>query len=216
LGDRPSERHVGREHQPVSSPELTPRQREVLELVLLGRENKEIAADLGLAEQSVKTLVSHLLRKFEVPNRAALADAGARLEVMGGLALDRNWTSQLFAGPSLQIAIMRGPDLRYVAVNAAFARAVGSRPIIGRTMREAFPEFEGTGHFEIAVRVYETGEPYVAHEAAADWDRGGGSGRTYTDAILQPLRGDDGEINGLAFFALDVTDHIPDDRRLSA
>jgi PAS domain S-box-containing protein len=186
----------------------------VLELVLLGRENKEIAAELGLAEQSVKMLVSRLLQKFGVPNRAALADAGARLEVMGGLALDRSWTSQLFASPVMQIAVLRGPELRYVAVNEAFARVVGQRHLIGRTMREAFPEFEGTGHFEIAERVYQTGEPFVAHEALAEWDRGGGREHTYTDAILQPLRGDDGEINGLAFFALDVTDHVRDRRRL--
>jgi len=205
--------HAGRERQPAPSHELTPRQREVLGLVLLGRENKEIAAQFGLAEQSVKTIVSTLLQKFGVPNRAALADAAVRLEVMGGLALDRSWTSQLLAGPRLQIAVMRGPELRYVAVNDAFAQAVGQRELIGRTVREAFPEFEGTGHFEIAERVYQTGEPYVAHEAASEWDRDGGRERTYTDAILQPLRGDDGQVNGLAFFALDVTDHVRTNRQ---
>jgi PAS domain-containing protein len=179
-----------------------------LELVLRGRENKEIAAELGLAEQSVKVLVSGLLQKFAVPNRAALADAGARLEFTGDVALDRSWISQLFRLAELQIAILGGPDLRYVAVNDAFARAVGGRNIIGRTMREAFPELAGTGHFEIAESVYATGEPYVAHEVPATWDRGGGPEVTYTDAILQALRADDGTINGLAFFALDVTQHV--------
>ena len=188
---------------------MTPREREVLELVLRGRENKEIAAGLGLAEQSVKVLVSRLLLKFAVPNRAALADAGARLEFTGELALDRSWTSQLFRGAGLQIAILRGPELRYVAANEAFARAVGDRKIIGLTMREAFPELTGTGHFEIAECVYATGQPFVAHEIPAKWDRGDGQVVTYTDAILQALRAEDGQINGLAFFALDVTDHVP-------
>jgi PAS domain S-box-containing protein len=176
--------------------------------VLRGRENKEIAAELGLAEQSVKMLVSRLLQKFGVPNRAALADAGARLELLGGLALDRSWTSQLFTGARLQVAITRGPEFRYVAVNDAFTRAVGERQVIGRTMREAFPEFEGTGHFEIAERVYQTGEPYVGHEVVAEWDRGYGREVKYVDAILQPLRADDGEINGVAFFGIDVTERI--------
>jgi hypothetical protein len=179
-----------------------------LELVLRGRENKEIAAELGLAEQSVKVLVSGLLQKFAVPNRAALADAGARLEFTGDVGLDRSWISQLFRLAELQIAILGGPELHYVAVNDAFARAVGGRNIIGRTMREAFPELAGTGHFEIAECVYATGEPYVAHEVPATWDRGGGPEVTYTDAILQALRADDGTINGLAFFGLDVTQHV--------
>jgi PAS domain-containing protein len=93
-------------------------------------------------------------------------------------------------------------------VNEALARAVGERQLIGRTMREAFPEFEHTGHFQIAERVYATGEPFVAHQVVAEWDRGRGPERTYTDALLQPLRRDDGEINGLAFFALDVTEVV--------
>jgi PAS domain-containing protein len=180
----------------------------VLELVLVGRENKEIAAELGLAEQSVKGIVSRLLKKFEVPNRAALADAGARLELLGGLALDRSWTSQLLAGTGFQVAIFRGPDFRFVAVNEAFARAVGERPLIGRTMREAFPDFEGTGRFQIAERVYATGEAFVAHEIPSAYDRGNGPEVTYVDAILQPLRDDDGKINGLALFAIDVTDKV--------
>jgi PAS domain S-box-containing protein len=209
-------RRTGRVQRPGQPLELTSRQREVLELVLLGRENKEIAAELRIAEQSVKMLVSRLLQKFGVPNRAALADAGARLEVMGGLALDRSWTSQLLIGAGLQIAVLRGPEFRYVAVNDAFARAVGPRQLIGRTMREAFPEFEGSGHFEIAERVYETGEPYVAHEVPSDWDRGGGREVTYVDAILQPLRSDDGVINGLAFFAIDVTGNVRQRRQLIA
>jgi hypothetical protein len=31
---------------------------------------------------------------------------------------------------------------------------------------------------------------------------------TYVDAILQPLRDDDGKINGLALFVIDVTDKV--------
>jgi DNA-binding CsgD family transcriptional regulator len=185
--------------------QLTTRERQVLELVVRGRENKEIAAELGVAEQSVKTHVSRLLRKFGVSNRAALAHSFASVELTGGLAFDRYWLSQLFRSVSVQIAVMQGVELRYVAANDAFAKAVGGRALMGRTMREAWPEFVGTGHFEIAERVYETGEPFVAHEVAASWNRDGVPALTYVDVLLQPLRGDDGAVNGLAYFALDVT-----------
>lgn len=52
---------------------LTPRQIEVLHLVARGCTNKEIARSLGVGEQSAKEHVSRLLRRFDAPNRAALA-----------------------------------------------------------------------------------------------------------------------------------------------
>jgi hypothetical protein len=56
--------------------------------------------------------------------------------------------------------------------------------------------------------VYATGEPFVAHEIPSAYDRGNGPEVTYVDAILQPLRDDDGKINGLALFVIDVTDKV--------
>jgi PAS domain-containing protein len=175
--------------------------------VIRGEPNKVIAARLGLAEQSVKTHVSHLLKKFAVRNRASLGEAGAHLDLFGEALLERSWLPQLFRQASMQIAVTRGPDHVYVAVNEAFAKAV-ARDVVGRTMREAFPELEGSGYFEVADRVYQTGESFVGHEAPAVWDRGSGPKLSYTDAVLQALRGDSGAVEGLAFFAIDVTEQV--------
>jgi NarL family two-component system response regulator LiaR len=49
---------------------LTPRELEVLRQVALGRSNKEIGAALSVAEETVKTHVTHLLAKLAVDNRA--------------------------------------------------------------------------------------------------------------------------------------------------
>jgi PAS domain S-box-containing protein len=187
-------------------PSVTPRESEVLAFIQRGFENKKIATELGIAEQSVKDYVSVLLRKFRVSNRTALAGAASRLEVTGELGIDAGWLPQFFRGAEPQICVVRGPDFRYEAVNETFRRAVGDRPLIGRTMREAFPELEGQGIYERIEQVYATGEPFIEHEAVRRWDRGQGIERREVDLVLQALRDEDGSVNGVISFAIDVTD----------
>ena len=57
-------------------PAITPREREILALIAAGRANKEIAAELGVSEDTVKRHVSHILEKLDVNDRAqATAEA---------------------------------------------------------------------------------------------------------------------------------------------
>jgi DNA-binding NarL/FixJ family response regulator len=61
------------------APRLTARQRDVLELIVDGRSNKEIARALDLSEGTVKIHVAAIFQSLKVPNRAAAAVVGARL-----------------------------------------------------------------------------------------------------------------------------------------
>lgn len=58
---------------------FTPRQRQVLELIVAGKSNKEIARALNLGEGTVKVHLAALFRNLDVNNRASAAAAGARL-----------------------------------------------------------------------------------------------------------------------------------------
>lgn len=56
---------------------LTPRQRDVLTLVVKGKSNKEIARQLGLGEGTVKVHLAALFRALGVRSRSAAAAKGA-------------------------------------------------------------------------------------------------------------------------------------------
>ena len=53
--------------------ELTSREREVLDLILLARSNREIAEQLGIEERTVKAHVGRLMRKTGAENRIELS-----------------------------------------------------------------------------------------------------------------------------------------------
>ncbi len=60
---------------------LTPREREVMEHVVAGRLNKQIAADLGTGEQNIKLHRAHVMEKMGVKSLADLVRAAERLGV---------------------------------------------------------------------------------------------------------------------------------------
>lgn len=63
-----------KEAHPVGRlPELTAREKQVLDLILLARSNREIATELGIEERTVKSHVGKLMRKTGAENRIALS-----------------------------------------------------------------------------------------------------------------------------------------------
>jgi len=54
-------------------PDLTDRERDVLELLAVGLRNSAIAARLGLSEKTIRNHVSNVLIKLQVPDRTAAA-----------------------------------------------------------------------------------------------------------------------------------------------
>jgi DNA-binding NarL/FixJ family response regulator len=55
---------------PPAFPQLTEREREVLDLVAQGRPNAAIAARLSLSEKTIRNHVSNILTKLQVADRA--------------------------------------------------------------------------------------------------------------------------------------------------
>jgi two-component system NarL family response regulator len=63
----------------LSRNQLSPRERDVLACVAAGKSNKEIAAELFIAESTVKAHVDHILKKLGVRGRTEATALGLRL-----------------------------------------------------------------------------------------------------------------------------------------
>ncbi|HHV92950.1 MAG TPA: response regulator transcription factor [Firmicutes bacterium] len=62
---------------------LTSREREILECIVGGQSNKEIAATLLISEKTVKNHVSNILRKLELADRTQAAIYALKRGVAG-------------------------------------------------------------------------------------------------------------------------------------
>ncbi|EDY21295.1 two component transcriptional regulator, LuxR family [Chthoniobacter flavus Ellin428] len=62
----------------VAAPDVSDREREVLQLIARGKANKEIAAALGISEETVKRHASNLFVKMGVADRAQATSEGIR------------------------------------------------------------------------------------------------------------------------------------------
>ena len=74
---------AARRHRPgnLRGLDITPRQAEVLELVLAGKSNKVICRELGLAEGTVKNHVAAVLKALNATNRVEAVIAAAKLGI---------------------------------------------------------------------------------------------------------------------------------------
>lgn len=115
----------------------------------------------------------------------------------------------LFMQAPALICVLRGPDLVFDLVNPLYQSLFPKRELLGRPIREALPELEGQGFFELLDRVYASGEPFTGKEVPASLDRHGTGvlQEGFFDFTYQRmLFGDAGA--GVIVFGLEVTDQV--------
>jgi PAS domain S-box-containing protein len=137
-------------------------------------------------------------------------DITRRREIQEAVRESEQRYHALFSQAPAFIAVLRGPEHRFEFVNPAYLRLVGNRDLLGKTVREALPEVEGQGFFEILDQVFGNGETFVATDLLIRLQRheGGRPERRFVDFVYEPLRDADGAVEGVIVVGVDTTERV--------
>jgi len=119
----------------------------------------------------------------------------------------RQLREMLFQSPSFS-ALLEGPEHRFVLTNPAYQQLIGHRDVIGLAVREAVPEVDGQGFFDLLDQVFATGEAFVGKDVAIVLQRtaGGPAETRYLDFVYQPIKDEAGGVTSIFVEGVDITD----------
>ena len=135
-----------------------------------------------------------------------LSRAAALQQDMQKLSARQAFLVDLFEQAPGFMAVLRGPDHVFELANEAYLQVVGRRDLIGRPVREALPEVEGQGFFQLLDQVRETGVPFVGRGLPIELHDDGAPRTSYVDFVYQPIRDAAGQVEGIFVQGSDVTD----------
>ena len=115
---------------------------------------------------------------------------------------------QLFHDAPGFMAAVRGPEHRFEMMNASYQQLVGHRDLVGKTVREALPEVEGQGFFELLDEVYRSGKPFAGRGMRIQLQRepGAAAEERFVDFVFAPLTDEAGTVTGIFVEGSDVTE----------
>ena len=181
-----------------------------------GEESTSEGLEAGADDYLIKPFSAReLLTRVSTQLKTARArqEAEARVQaVLRQVVAERAHLHALFMEAPASICIFRGPAHVFEFANPNYLRMAGRTNIIGKSIREVFPELEGQGIFEILDQVYR-GTPFSVAEHSLRIDRGRGEEEVCFTFTYQPSHGPDGEIQGILVFAYDVTAQVMARRR---
>ncbi|MGN6149758.1 MAG: PAS domain-containing protein, partial [Rhizomicrobium sp.] len=116
--------------------------------------------------------------------------------------------AKMFAQAPSFMAQLDGPEHVYTLTNDAYQQLIGHRDVISKSIREALPELEGQGFYELLDQVYRTGEPFVGRAALVSLQRvrGGDSEDRTLDFVYQPIKDASGSVTAIFVEGYDLTE----------
>ena len=141
---------------------------------------------------------------------AIVVETTAKVRAERWLHGERERLRQMFQQAPGFVAMLTGAEHTFDLVNPAFLQVIGHRDVLGKPVREAMPDIEGQGFFEMLDRVFTTGEPMSGSALPVMLQRvpGAAAEQRFVDLVYQPIRDDTDEIIGIFAQGVDVTDRI--------
>ena len=187
----------------TDDPRLTSRQREVLDGLIRGLTNKEIAAELGIGPDAVKRVVSRLLIKLDAPSRTALVQPALQTDVARRRSRAPNAFGLLDAVP-IPALITRGAAHRVEYANQAAKTVLTDAESVIELAQLFGPEPRRT-IARTADESFATATPRVARRVAFQAFARPGASWCRVDVFTTPIHDGVGKLAGLVIFLVDVS-----------
>jgi len=131
---------------------------------------------------------------------------------------DRSQLHAMLMQAPVAICVLSGPEHTFTLANARYEQLTGKTGLVGKTIRDAFPEAEGQGINELLDRVYISGEPYSGNEVPVNYRRDDASDAVtgYFNFVYQPVREPDGKVSAIFVQVIDVTQQVVAQQYLQA
>jgi signal transduction histidine kinase len=132
------------------------------------------------------------------------------VKARSAIEFERKRLADLFRHAPAFMCVVRGPDHVFELTNENYQKLIGFRDVVGKPAREALPEIEGQGYFELLDRVLETGEPYIGDAMAVNIQarKDGPLEQRRLNFVYQAITEPDGSRSGVFVHGVDVTEAI--------
>ncbi len=134
----------------------------------------------------------------------------ANVRAREAVEFERKRLADLFRHAPAFMCVLRGPDHVFELTNENYQKLIGFRDVIGKTVREALPELEGQGYYELLDRVLEGGEPFIGDALPVNIQvtKDGPLEQRHLNFVYQAITEPDGSRSGVFVHGVDVTDTI--------
>jgi DNA-binding CsgD family transcriptional regulator len=184
----------------TDDPAVTPRQRQVLDGLVRGLTNKEIAAELGVGPDAVKRTISRLLIKLNVQSRTALVEVALRTSAARlGRARGPNALSLLDAAP-IPALVTRG-DKHLVEYANPAARSILGIDDIGMSLVDVLSSETRSDVGAMIDESFSCSRPVVARSIALRL----GLAWRCADVFFTPVHDGADQLAGLIVFLVDTS-----------
>jgi len=153
-----------------------------------------------------------LKRRAEQAERANAEAEAARLELQQTKLFrqaERDRLRELFKQAPALVAMTRGPEHVIELANPLFVALLGESDVIGKPVREAFPDLKGQEFLERFDQVFASGEAFVGVELPLSRnDAEQGNDTRHLTLVYQPIDGLGGTVDSIFLLAIDVTEQV--------